>query len=165
MLYIPVPKSIGISLLEKKIPGRCESLDDLHVTLFCFKVMTLSQYTTAIEIVSNMSMLKVTPSPFKMCTMRVHYFDGDGSRYPIFARILSPVLMNLRASLAEIFDAYEIPYKKDFPDYKPHVTLAYSKETCSYQFDPIRWDASEICFKTRVSGFGDYNMEATIPLL
>lgn len=165
MLYVPVPKSVGVSLLEKKLPGRTESLDGLHVTLFCFEEMTLSQYTTAIEIVSSISSTRAFPSPMKLMTMRTHYFEGDGSKIPVFARVLSPSLMGLRAAIAEAFVSYEIPFKNNFPEYKPHITLSYSKEECSYPFEPISWTVSDLRFKTRVSGFGDYNMEAKIPLL
>lgn len=70
--------------------------------------------------------------------------DSDG-KTPVVARLVNPGLHTFRQELAQKLDEAGIAYSKKFPEYKPHVTLAYADAAQQAELiDPIRWKANRM---------------------
>ena len=104
--------------------------------------------------------------PFTVRTSRVTCFpvnpeDQDG--YPIIARVESDALHDLREELAKSFNDAGVEFNQKFPDYKPHVTLAYSPEPVEDMRIPtIEWGAHEVVLWGGDNG--DRKLTVTFPL-
>jgi len=101
--------------------------------------------------------------PFTVSTSRVRTFGSAGEDgTPIVCQIDSEPLHALRQRLAEAFDAAGVPYSKKYPEYKPHVTLAYSPDPLvdelfgSYSgFSPVEWGVHEVILWGGDKGLGE----------
>jgi len=76
-----------------------------------------------------------------------HFQPGPHSddKYPVICPVTSPALHKLREKLAKALDKAEVDFAKNFPDYKPHVTLAYADEEPTPQkFSTLKWEVYEL---------------------
>lgn len=61
--------------------------------------------------------------------------------------VISPALKKFRTTLADTLDKKKMKYSKRFPEFRPHLTLAYHDEEIeSKKFSPIEWEVEEITF-------------------
>ena len=88
--------------------------------------------------------------PFLVSTSHVTTFPPhpEHGTVPIICRIDSPELHALRDRLSEALDSAGVDYSRKFPEYKPHVTLAFAKgledEVDLHLPVPVAWGAHEI---------------------
>ena len=90
--------------------------------------------------------------PFSVSTNRISVFPpNDSGRVAIICPIDSLSLHDLRRRLCESFDQAGIPYSKKFPEYRPHVTLAFSEDPSVHSqwgtdpdFSRVEWGAHEV---------------------
>jgi 2'-5' RNA ligase len=131
--------------------GEREPLDHSHITLLHLgkKVPLASICKAIIPIFEAVSRC----APFTVSTSRVSVFTPhpDEGTVPIICPIDSPALHELRAAVGASCDAAGVDFSKKFPDYTPHVTLAYSKDASTYTnwggdipFTPVEWGVHEI---------------------
>lgn len=139
------PETIRI-LTEIDIPGERVDSRHLHTTLVCLE--------SKVSVEDLAEVMKVTyeyvskKRPFVMKTTRVDYFPATESSdnvYPIICPVESEELHDFCAGYKEALDKQGIEFKKNFPIYKPHVTLAYSeKKIKPFKIPPVVWGAHEV---------------------
>lgn len=93
-------------------------------------------------------------TPFTVRTNLVTSFPSEDV-VPVIAKVESDELHDLWGDLCTAFDQVELDYSKKFPEYKPHVTLAWADEQPEDQSIPtIEWGAHELCIWGGNSGEG-----------
>lgn len=145
-LMFTVPESVRRVLKEIDVPGTPVS-DDMHTTL-----VHLGDDVSVEQIGKTVSVLyEVTSTvlPFTLESQEVGTFDAGEEGVPIIAHVRSPEIHALKSQVTDALDAAGIPYSKKFPEYRPHVTLAYGDsepevEDFEYEFSPISWPATEL---------------------
>jgi 2'-5' RNA ligase len=123
MLAIPIQQDI--SRLFQEFDLDIEKDSSNHITMFYFgDDLPISRILKIIPII-----FKITEDlrPFTVSTSEYSYFESDDV-YPVICPVKSKELMSLRKKIQNAFDADKIKYDKKFPDYKPHITLGYSKD-------------------------------------
>lgn len=113
-------------LWDLPIPGNREALDKAHCTMVYFgQGGTVGGSAPILEIVER-ALAKT--GPFQASIQTITSFEpsesSDGLR-PIICKVEAPALMKLRADIVAELVKAGIPFANNFPDYKPHVTLAY----------------------------------------
>lgn len=139
LIGIKVPEEISKFLKSIEVPGQKDPCD--HITMFYIEgEMSAETVSKVCDIlpkfrddVVEVSIKKITTFP-----------EGDDG-VPIKADVISPGLIELRSRLSNLFDKNKIDYSKRFPDYNPHITLAYNdKKIKSIKLDsPIKWTVTE----------------------
>jgi 2'-5' RNA ligase len=140
---LKVPVELGSLFSQVEVPGRRESKDKYHVTILNMgKDVPIEQIGKASVVAFKVC--EQTP-PFMVTTKKVSQFPKGSDGVPIIALIESPALHNLQANLKKAFDKEGVSYSKKFPEFKPHVTLAYSDTGMPEQaIVPISWTVSDI---------------------
>lgn len=144
-LGLRVPPETARLLNEIEVPGVKEPVSSFHVTLLYIgtdvPIETLAEAMKATYAVTSKT------RPFTVQTSRVTCFpknDGDDGKTPIICRVDADALHDLQSKLRASFDAAEIPYSKKFPEYKPHMTLAYADEEIEERrITTVSWGAHE----------------------
>lgn len=160
---IKVPHETARLLNSLQIEGAdLVGSDTMHVTvLYLGKGVSTRQITKAItaaeKVISN------TP-PFLLKTNKITCFPKGEDGVPIIAKVSSPELIEFHSLLKQAFDKSGVEYSKTFPDYKPHVTLAYGEsEIEDIRFeDSLQWAAHEVTLWGGDNG--DDRMSVTFPL-
>ena len=123
MLAIPIQPDISRLFQELDLDIERDPAD--HITMFYFgddlpisKVLKI--IPVIFEITNNLK-------PFTAAASNYSSFDSD-EEYPIICPVKSKGLIDLREKIKKAFDSKKISYDKKFPEYKPHITLGYSKE-------------------------------------
>ena len=119
MLAIPVPSEVANRIA---LPGG-EPPEDLHITLFYFGDAADVPATGREAIIYTAIGAVGASGPLEVTLEGTGVFEENEER-PLFARVNSPKLEELRAHLARVFDEADIAYSKDH-EYRPHVTLKY----------------------------------------
>jgi 2'-5' RNA ligase len=162
-LGIRVPAEVGRLITGLEVPGEKESPSEYHITILCFDDnWPISAISKALEatydVVSKFN-------PFRVTSEKISHFPPfEDNPIPIIAPIESKELHKLRDKLVEAFEEDDIDFKKNFPDFKPHITLAYSKdEHDDSAIDPaIEFTVSEIVLWG--GDHGDDRIFITFPL-
>jgi 2'-5' RNA ligase len=148
--------------------GEKESPSSMHITvLYIGNVVPIQTIALMIEpIFGVVSQTK----PFTVATSRVTTFPAspdDG--VPIIAPVDSNDLHAFRKAICAAFDQAGIEYNKKFPTYRPHVTLAYSKDplvdadkAIDLTIPVVEWGAHELVLWGGDSG--DNRIIITFPL-
>jgi len=144
ILTLRVPHETARLFTCLEIPGDRVSLDESHITLIHLGDNTPIEELSKAIIASY----GVTSEcgPFTVSTKKVTCFpkNSETGLYPIIAKVESPELMELQAKLREALDKAGVDYSKKFPEYKPHVTLAYSEEKVKdFRIPEVEWAAHE----------------------
>jgi 2'-5' RNA ligase len=148
--------------------GDRESTDFLHVTLHMLgddvPIEALAAALKPIfEVVSK------TP-PFLVSTSHITTFppNPESGVVPVIGLIDSPELHTLHSVLGKALDKAGISYSKKYPVYRPHVTLAYSKDPLvdggivnTHLQVPVAWGAHELVLWGGDSG--DNRIVVTLP--
>ncbi len=83
--------------------------------------------------------------PFMVSTSLITSFPSE-EEVPVIARVESETLHQLWSDLCRAFDTVQLDYSKKFPEYKPHVTLAWADEQPEDMPIPtVSWGAHELC--------------------
>ena len=126
-LGIRIPTEIGRLIAGLEVPGEKETPSEYHITILCFEdnwpISEITRATEATyEVVSEVK-------PFLIETSKIAHFPAyEDGPIPIIAPVESKELHELHEKLCEEFDERKIDYSKTFKEYKPHITLAYSKD-------------------------------------
>lgn len=139
-LGITVPHETARLLSEIEVPGDPEPPDQFHITLL-YLGDNIPMATIAEAMKATYEVTSDT-RPFSVKTELLTCFPGGEDGVPVICKIESPALMVFRARLAEAFDQAGIEYSKRFPEFKPHMTLAYAPEPIVEQvIPPVEWGA------------------------
>jgi 2'-5' RNA ligase len=144
-LGIRVNQDVGRLISNIEVPGEKESPSEYHITILCFDDnWPISKISKALEATYDVvSKFK----PFRVSADKISHFPKfEDNPIPIIAPIESDELKDLHKKLSKAFDSDKIDFKKTFKDFKPHITLAYSKdEHDDFKIDPaIEFVVSEI---------------------
>lgn len=129
LLCIRVPADVSRLLQEIEIPeGERSDPSDLHITLTYTKEGSVQAMGSMIATL--LEALKGT-APFPVYTSRIGTFPAtphsDG-KIPLICKVDSNELHSLRAKIVNAFDNEGVDYSKNFPEYRPHLTLAYLED-------------------------------------
>jgi len=145
-LGLKVPHEAARLLGEIDVPGAKEATGSFHVTLlYIGNDVPIAALAEALKATFSVTS---TTRPFTVQTNRVTCFpknDNDKGKSPIICRIDSDPLHDLQAKIRTAYDDAGIEYSKKFPEYKPHMTLAYADEEIEERRIPtVSWGAHEI---------------------
>jgi 2'-5' RNA ligase len=164
MLRVPHETARLLSEVQYGDVGERESPGEYHITVtYLGKEIPIEQITKAIPIIFGITS---KTRPFTVGTDHISTFPPGEDGVPIIARVNSPELHTLRDALWAAFDAAGIPYDKKFPEFKPHVTVGYSKdplagEVVNADFPRIEWGAHELILWG--ADRGDGRLSVTFP--
>lgn len=161
---IRVPHETARLLSEIDVPGKKDSTAHFHVTVIHLgdnvPIETLAK--TMVATFGVTSKLR----PFTVSTSRVTCFpakDKPDAKVPIICRVDSDALHDLWKNLCSAYDSAGIEYSKRFPEFKPHVTVAWTEEPMEEKRIPIvEWGAHEVVLWG--GDDGDRRVVVTFPL-
>jgi len=143
MIALKIPLNISDKLSEIKVDGKKESPEEYHITMFYFEGKL--KIDDVCKITKTMNSILGRFSPPKISFKEVSFFPKGEDGFPVIVPILSDDLIEIRKSLAKAFDKEKINYSKEWPEFKPHLTLAYSKkEPTNQKIDKSSWNATEL---------------------
>jgi len=144
-LGLSIPPEVVAVLGQFDVPGKREPEDHFHVTIHHLgKNVSIDQVAQA-AIVAYVTARRTTP--FQVTTKVISSFKKGDDGVPVIALLESPGLQELRRNLCAAFDAAGIDYSKKYPEYRPHVTLAYAdtdQQPADQPITPISWTVNEI---------------------
>jgi 2'-5' RNA ligase len=145
-LGLVVPQDVGHLFEGVKIPGQREKASDMHVTVLYMGEVPMKEVAKAM-----LAAVAVTQSqrPFLCTCNEISSFPNNGDGVPIISPVASSPLVALHEKLKAAFDAAGVPYSKKYPEFKPHVTLAYDHDAEAEPFQaPLpglcAWVANEL---------------------
>lgn len=124
MLSLLVPVDISKKLEKISVPGKLEK--DHHITLFYFE--NGLNFKTVIKLLESSFKIISDCGKIKISLSEVKSFGKGDDGYPVIIPIESDDLIEFRKKLAKKFDDNDIKYSKKWPEFKPHLTLSYSKK-------------------------------------
>lgn len=146
-VYIPVPYTTSLELLEYPVPGEKSDLSRMHVTLISFdQDMTDSEIE---KIQRVLQWLHREWKTFDMCVKTVGCFPNGSNGFPVIGHIEGDEIRRLRNSIAYLLSKTGVEFSTKFPEFNPHATLSYAKtEVEDRDIQPIQWTAGEMVFDT-----------------
>ena len=124
MIAIPISQDVSRLFREIEVDGARDPSD--HITMFYLGDDV--KLDTIVDIIPILYECSSEMSPFEATCSRITTFPKGNNGYPVIAEIKSDKLVDLRNKIKKMFDKNKIEYDDKFPDYKPHITLAYSKK-------------------------------------
>lgn len=163
-LGIQIPLEIGRLFKNLEFPGEKESSSEYHITILCFEEnWAIENVSAALE--ATYKVVKDV-KPFLVKTNKISSFPKFKDKpIPIILPIESKPLHDLKNKLSKSFDQNNIDFKKNFKDYKPHITLAYydsNKQIKDITIDPVEFSVNEIVLWA--GDHGDDRLFITFPL-
>lgn len=163
-LGIRVPHETARLLAGLDVPGNREPVSSFHVTMFFFG--------DDVPIDALAEIIKVTygvtseTKPMTVRTSQVTSFPAGDDGQPIICRVESDALHDLRDKIKGAFDGANIEYSNKFPEFRPHVTLAYDPEPegdfKEERIPTVEWGAHELVLWGGDSG--DDRLIVTFPI-
>lgn len=139
---ITVPHEAAQLLANIDVPGTKEPPNKLHTTMIYMGESSLDEFCQAIEAVYGVA---GSTQPFSLRTNLVTCFDKGDDGYPIICQVESLALHAFRAKVADALDAKNVRFSKKFPEYKPHVSLAFSDEPINnLELPTLEWGAYSV---------------------
>jgi len=143
---LKVPHETARLLAGLEVPGNREPVSSYHVTMFYFGDEV--GIDTLADIVKITYGVTSETKPFTVRTSQLTAFPtGDDGR-PIICRIESDALHDLRDKIKAAYEGVGVEFSNKFPDYKPHVTVAYDKEPegefNEQRIPTVEWGAHEL---------------------
>lgn len=145
-LGIKIDSSVGRMLNGIDVSGIKESPSEYHITILCFDDnWAITQVAAALEatyeVVNDFK-------PFCVEVNKISSFSKIKDKaLPIIAKVESKELHQLSDKLRKKFDDANIDYKKNFKEFKPHITLAYDDELEKFEdskIDPITFTVQDV---------------------
>ena len=164
MIALKIPHETARLLGSIDVPGTKTPLDQMHVTLlYLGEEVPIQQIAKAVVAAYRVTSCR---TPFNVKTSKVKCFPVEaGAAAPIIAPVISNELQEFHNDLKKAFDKLGVVYSKKFPEYKPHVTLAYAEKPikCVTLDAAIQWAAHEA---TLYGGdFGDDRLTTVFPFV
>lgn len=123
MLAIPIQHDISRLFQEFDLDIERDPSD--HITMFYFgDDLPMSRILKIIPVIFE---LTKDMKPFTASIASYSCFDSD-ELYPVICPVKSKKLIELREKIKKHFFDKKISFDKKFPEYKPHITLGYSKK-------------------------------------
>ena len=143
LIGLRVPHETARLLGDIEVPGQRESTSELHITMIYLgkevPVETLADAMVAVHEVTSRT------RPFTVGTSLLTCFKKNDDGVPIICKVESEALHALQAQLKATLRARNIPFIDKYPEYKPHVTLAYAEDTIEDRpIHSIEWGAHEL---------------------
>lgn len=143
-----VPSETGRLLESVEAPGVKKAASEMHVTIL-YLGKNLPIETVAQSMIATFNVASQT-NPFICGVKEVSSFPpnpDDG--IPVIFPVLSPSLHTFRDALKNEFTRLKVPYSDKYPDYKPHVSLSFIKDSSMTSYNapmkgPLTWTASEV---------------------
>ena len=140
-----VPHETARLLGGLEVPGKKEPTSSFHITMFYLgDEVSIEVLTKAIEVTFKIT---TETKPFTVRTSQLTSFPKGDDGTPIICRIESDALHDLRDKIREAYEAAEVEFSNKYPDYKPHVTLAYDtegEEFAEQRIPTVEWGAHEL---------------------
>lgn len=156
-IALKVPQEASLLLEDVGVPinGERESASDMHVTiLYLGKGLVIGDIARA--MCSAFTVASVT-SPL-LCSINTitSFPSNDEGLTPVICPVICPALIQLNKDLKLALDLGAVGYDNKYPEYKPHVTLAY--QTGEFKDmslpGPLSWTAHEMLMWGDDNGFG-----------
>lgn len=164
MAFIGIKLNTEVSRLFRNIdvPGKKYAESEYHITVVCFAdewpVKEVSKaMQAAYEVIKDFQ-------PFHIKTKKITCFPKrEDKPVPIIAEIESKEIHELNKQLKKSFDKSKVDYKKDFKDFKPHITLSYAEDEIKpIRIEPVEFHAHEVILFG--GDEGDSRLFITFPL-
>ena len=145
MAMVAIPISQDISRLFHGVElGENVSRDPSdHITLFYLgDELKLSKIIKMIPVIFEITSKM---GPFEITCSRITTFSKGPKGYPIIAEIKSKELTELRNKIKEAFEEKKIKYDDKWPEFKPHITLGFSKKKIKNKpLDKATWGVNAL---------------------
>lgn len=143
LIGFKVPAETARILNEIEVPGTKEPITNFHITVLHMPGdPSISEVADAMEAAYSVAS-KIRP--FTARVSKVTQFPKGEDGYPVICPVEAPELQEVWEALKSACDAKGVNYSKKFPVFKPHVTLAFSKEPMEdREILPIEWGAHEL---------------------
>ena len=141
---IKIIGNVGDILSNIDVPGIKENKSEYHITLLYFqKNWPISEAAKTLEATFN---VVSETKPFNCKINKISCFPKrENEPVAIVAKIESENLHNLRGSLFEEFEKFNINFSKTFKDFNPHITLSYGdNEINDININLIEFQVEEI---------------------
>lgn len=161
MIGLRVPHETSRLFNDIEVSGQKTEVSSYHVTImYLGKERSIDQLADAMK--ATFAVTSQT-RPFSVRTSRVTSFPSNEDGVPVIARVESDPLHDLKAKLVESFRRRGVEFSNKYPDYKPHVTLAWAEEPVEeFRIPTIEWGAHEIVLWG--GDTGDKKLIVTFPL-
>jgi 2'-5' RNA ligase len=140
----PVPEETARILNEVEVPGTPEA-HNLHTTVvYLGKDVPIERIAELLPVLYHVTSRTL---PFSLSTDLITTFPAGDDGVPVIAKVRSPELHAFHKSICESMEEASIDYSKKFPDYKPHVTVAYAENPDTefeLEIPEISWSAHEL---------------------
>jgi len=138
-----VPHEAARLLNGLDVPGKRESTDKFHVTMFYFgEGLDITTLTKIIEVTYGVTS---EAKPFTVRTNRIGAFPKSDDGVPIICPVESDALHDLRDKIKTVYEVAGVEFSNKFPEFRPHVTLSYAEEGIGEQRIPtVEWGVHEL---------------------
>ena len=143
-LGIVVPEEAARVLAGHEVPGVPTSTHTQHCTmLYLGKQVPIDDICAAIRAVFDVAN---QTKPFTCSVSGIGSFPANpDDGVPVIGRLDQTDIMAVREAVRAQFDQDGVPYSNKYPDYTPHVTLAYADEQVPDRpIDPVVWTCSRL---------------------
>ena len=140
---IKVPHEVSRLLSQIEVPGDPVPRDEKHITCVYFgSNVPIDRISKAIVVAYEVA---ARTKPIQLLIEEVICFPKGDDGVPIIGSVSSLELMAFQEDLCNSLDKAKIEYSKKFPEYKPHVCLAYAEEPIKpMAVGPFEWAAYEM---------------------
>jgi 2'-5' RNA ligase len=145
MAMIAIPLSLDISRLFREVEidslGARDASD--HITMFYLgDEIPIKKLVKIIPIVFDITS---KTKPFSASCSKIISFPEGKKGFPIIGEVKSSELLKFREQIKKEFKKNKIKFDEKFPEYKPHVTLGYSKtKPSSIKFSKTNWSITQV---------------------
>ena len=145
---LKVPHETARLIEGLEYPGTPQGASSMHVTiLYLGKDLPIETVAQAMIATCNVA-AKIHPficGVKDVASFPVNPDDG----VPIILPVLSQTLHEFRAALINEFIVQKVPFSNKYPDYKPHISVAFVKDGSMDTYEaplpsPLTWTASDV---------------------
>jgi len=140
-----VPHETARLLGGLEVPGKKEPTSSFHITMFYLgDEVDIDALAQAIKVTFKIT---TETKPFTVRTSQITSFPKGDDGTPIICRVESDALHDLRDKIREAYEEAKVDFNNTYPDYKPHVTLAYDtegEEFAEQRIPTVEWGAHEL---------------------
>lgn len=142
IICLKVPSYVSTFFENLDVPGTSLTSQGMHVTILHFKNFSIDDVASLLAPTAEVASQTL---PFVCGFKEVSSFPVGEDGVPIICPMISPGLHSIRTELAAACDARGIEYSKKWPDYNPHMTLAYSDTPFAISLGfPVTWTVMDL---------------------